>query len=66
MAVKKHKVVLELEPNVNVTMDVAYDTAAATAPYTVSVAVLNSAGEKYNLSGKPSKAKTTAKTTTAK
>lgn len=52
MAARKHTVILALEQDVNVTMDLTYDSEAET-PYTVNISVLNAAGEKYTLSGNP-------------
>ena len=52
MAARKHTVILALEQDVNVTLDLTYD-AEAEAPYTVNISVLNTAGEKYTLSGTP-------------
>ena len=52
MAARKHTVILALEQDVNVTMDLTYDSESET-PYAVNISVLNAAGEKYTLSGNP-------------
>ena len=67
MAARKHTVILALEQEANVTLDLTYDSESET-PYAVNISVLNSAGEKFTLSGNPAKpaepaaSKTTAKT----
>lgn len=52
MAARKHTVILALEQDVNVTLDLTYDSESET-PYTVNISVLNAAGEKFTLSGNP-------------
>lgn len=52
MAARKHTVILALEQDVNVTLDLTYDSESET-PYTVNISLLNTAGEKYTLSGNP-------------
>lgn len=63
MAARKHTVILALEQDVNVTLDLTYDPEAE-KPYTVNLSVLNAAGEKYTMTGKPARpaAKTSART----
>ncbi len=69
MAARKHTVILALEQEANVTLDLTYDSESESeTPYAVNISVLNSAGEKFTLSGNPAKpaepaaSKTTAKT----
>lgn len=52
MASRKHTVITDLDPNVNVTMNVTYNPDG-TNPYTIGIVVINAAGRKYTMSGIP-------------
>lgn len=50
MEVRKHAVIVAFEPEVNITLDLTYDSDNG-EPYTVRITALNAAGEKYGMSG---------------